>query len=39
MKGLFKIIGPILSRFMKKASTKQAEDGFARLKSLAESAL
>jgi hypothetical protein len=38
MKGLFKVIGPILSPLFKKASSKQAEDSSGKLKRLAESA-
>jgi hypothetical protein len=37
MKGVFKLIGVVMSPLMKKSSMKQAEDGFVKLKSLAES--
>ena len=37
MKGIFKVIGVVMSPLMRKASTKQAEDSFLKLKTLAES--
>ncbi|HET9220564.1 MAG TPA: SRPBCC family protein [Terriglobia bacterium] len=37
MKGVFKVVGFLMSPLMRKASTKQAEDGFLKLKTLAES--
>ena len=36
-KGFLKIIGPIMTPFVKKSSMKQLEDSFATLKGLAES--
>ena len=35
-KKFFKILGPIMTPFMKKSSTKQLEDSFRKLKELAE---